>query len=87
MEAVLGRHPAVAQVAVVARPDPVMGEVGVAVVVPANRAHPPVRDDLRTFGEEARAGHKLPEGLVLVDVLPLTAMQKLDRAALRREID
>ncbi|CAN5559794.1 hypothetical protein BH24ACT4_BH24ACT4_17450 [soil metagenome] len=87
VEAVLGRHPAVAQVAVVARPDPVMGEVGVAVVVPADPALPPVLDDLRTFGGEALAGHKLPEGLILVDVLPLTAMQKLDRAALRREID
>ena len=34
VEAVLGRHPAVAEVAVVPRDDDVMGEIGVAVVVP-----------------------------------------------------
>ena len=34
VEAALAAHPAVAEVAVVPRPDPVMGEIGVAVVVP-----------------------------------------------------
>ncbi len=35
VEAVLSAHPDVAAVAVVPRPDAVMGEVGVAAVVPA----------------------------------------------------
>ena len=34
VEAVLASHPEVVEVAVVPRPDPVMGEIGVAVVVP-----------------------------------------------------
>lgn len=83
VEAVLGRHPGVAQVAVVPRPDPVMGEVGVAVIVPADPAAPPALDALRAFAGDALARHKLPEGLRVVDHLPLTAMHKLDRAALR----
>ena len=41
VEAVLADHPEVAAVAVVGRPDPVMGEVGVAVVVPSpGQRHP-----------------------------------------------
>lgn len=86
VEAVLGRHPAVAQVAVVPRPDPVMGEVGVAVVVPRDPAAPPTLDDLRTFGGGALARHKLPEDLVVRPELPLTSMQKLDRRTLTTEV-
>jgi acyl-CoA synthetase (AMP-forming)/AMP-acid ligase II len=82
VEAVLSRHPAVAQVVVVARPDDVMGEVGVAVVVPTDPAAPPTLDDLRAAGRSELAGHKLPEDLRLVDEIPLTAMQKVDRRAL-----
>jgi acyl-CoA synthetase (AMP-forming)/AMP-acid ligase II len=80
--AVLSGHPAVADVVVVARPDEVMGEVGVAVVVPAEAAAPPTLGDLRTFAGERLAHHKLPEDLVVVDDLPLTAMQKVDRRRL-----
>ncbi|MEO6988904.1 MAG: class I adenylate-forming enzyme family protein [Aquihabitans sp.] len=79
---VLAGHPGVHDVAVVARPDDVLGEVGVAVVVPADQAAPPTLEDLRTFGAEVLSRHKLPEALVVVDQLPLTAMQKVDRRAL-----
>ena len=41
VERVLADHPAVAEVVVVPRPDEVMGELGVAVVVPADPAQPP----------------------------------------------
>ncbi len=86
VEAVLGRHPGVAQVAVVPRPDDVMGEVGVAVVVPADPAAPPTLDDLRAFGAADLARHKLPEAVVVRPDLPLTPMQKLDRTALKTEV-
>jgi acyl-CoA synthetase (AMP-forming)/AMP-acid ligase II len=82
VEAVLSRHPAVAQVAVVARPDDVMGEIGVAVVVPSDPQVPPTLADLRSAAAGELAGHKLPEALSVVDALPLTAMQKIDRRAL-----
>lgn len=84
VEAVLAGHPGVAQVAVVAAPDDVMGEVGVAVVVPRPAA--PTLEDLRAFAATALARHELPEGLLLVDALPLTAGDKLDRAALAHQV-
>ena len=82
VEAVLAAHPAVTEVAVVPRPHPVMGEIGVAVVVPFDPSRPVTLDDLRQFAAENLAHYKLPEALRLVDSLPLTAMQKIDRRAL-----
>ncbi len=80
VEAVLSQHPAVARVAVVAREDPVMGEIGVAVVVPRD-GRPELRS-LREFAAAQVAPFKLPEVLRLVDDLPLTQAQKLDRRRL-----
>jgi acyl-CoA synthetase (AMP-forming)/AMP-acid ligase II len=85
--AVLADHPGVADVAIVARPDDVLGEVGVAVVVPADPASPPSLDQLRTAASERLAHHKLPEGLLVLDELPLTAMQKVDRRRLASMVD
>jgi acyl-CoA synthetase (AMP-forming)/AMP-acid ligase II len=82
VEAVLASHPDVVAVAVVPRPDDVMGEVGVAVVVPRDPAHPPTVDDLRRQGAESLASFKLPDDVALVDALPLTPMNKVDRPAL-----
>jgi len=82
VEAVLGGHPGVASVAVVPRPDDVMGEVGVAVVVPTDRAASPTLLELRAHAAQTLARHKLPEDVVVVDQLPLTATQKLDRRGL-----
>jgi acyl-CoA synthetase (AMP-forming)/AMP-acid ligase II len=78
----LAAHPAVTEVTVVPRPHPVMGEIGVAVTVPKDPSHPPQLDELRKFAAEKLAQYKLPEALRLVDSLPLTAMQKVDRRAL-----
>src|SRR6266545_1566789 len=86
VEAVLSRHPTVAAVAVVPRPDAVMGEVGVAVVVPRDASAPPTLESLREFAAAQVAGYKLPDALRIVDTLPLTPMEKVDRAALREMI-
>ena len=82
VEAVLEEHPAVSQVAVVPRPDDVMGEIGVAVVVAPAGREPPTLDELRALGRGRLAAHKLPEALLVVDRLPRTAMEKIDRRAL-----
>jgi acyl-CoA synthetase (AMP-forming)/AMP-acid ligase II len=86
VEAVLSGHPAIAAVAVVPRVDSVMGELGVAAVVPRDPGHPPTLEDLRAYGRDRLAAYKLPEALAIVTALPLTAMEKIDRAALAREI-
>lgn len=84
VEAVLEEHPAVAHVAVAPRADAVMGEIGVAVVVPRRGSRGPTLEELRSFGRHRLATHKLPEALVLVEALPYTAMEKVDRRALGR---
>jgi acyl-CoA synthetase (AMP-forming)/AMP-acid ligase II len=82
VEGVLADHPSVAEVVVVPRPDEVMGELGVAVVVPTDPAQPPTLDELRTFLEPKLARYKLPEAIRILDGLPLTPMQKVDRRRL-----
>jgi acyl-CoA synthetase (AMP-forming)/AMP-acid ligase II len=85
VESVLMEHPAVAAVAIAPRADDVMGEIGVAIVVP--RGGPPSLEDLRSFARDRLAGYKLPEALHLVDALPMTSMEKLDRKALGQLVE
>lgn len=85
VEAVLSTHPDVAAVAVVPRADAVMGEVGVAAVVPRPGATVSL-DALRAFAQDRLAHYKLPEALVAVDALPLTAGEKVDRRALAMQL-
>ncbi|MEY2424044.1 MAG: hypothetical protein QOI95_4111 [Acidimicrobiaceae bacterium] len=82
VEGVLAAHPAIVDVAIAPRPDDVMGEVGVAVIVPREGFSAPSIDELRAFAEDRLARYKLPEHVLVVDALPLTAMEKLDRRAL-----
>ena len=85
VESVLAEHPSVAAVAIVPRADPVMGEIGVAVVVPSGG--PPTLEGLRAFAAPRLAAYKLPEGIEIVDALPITSMEKLDRAVLKSLVE
>jgi len=76
----LAKHPRVARVAVVGVPDDVFGEVGWAFVVP--RGTPPTLAELRAFVGEELASFKRPDGLTLLDELPVTPMYKVDKRAL-----
>lgn len=82
VEAVLAGHPAVAEVAVVGRPDPTWGQRVVAVVVPADPTHPPTLDDLRNHAGDRLPRWAAPRELVLVDALARTAIGKVRRDAL-----
>jgi acyl-CoA synthetase (AMP-forming)/AMP-acid ligase II len=86
VEAVLADHPDVAAVAIVSRPDPVMGEVGVAVIVPREGGGAPELSQLREFASERLSRYKLPDDVVVLTALPLTAGDKVDRRALERLI-
>jgi acyl-CoA synthetase (AMP-forming)/AMP-acid ligase II len=83
VERTLSGHAAVKHAAVVGCPAPVIGEIGVACVVPADAARPPTLAELRTHVAEELADYKAPDELLIVDELPLTAMLKPDRLALR----
>lgn len=78
----LGLHPNVDRVAVVGTAAPVLGEIGVAFVVPADPAAPPTLDELREWATARLASYKAPDAVVLLDELPLTAMSKIDKRAL-----
>ncbi|HET8929293.1 MAG TPA: fatty acid--CoA ligase family protein, partial [Acidimicrobiales bacterium] len=82
VEAVLADHPKVREVAIAPRRDEVMGNRGVAVVVPADPDHPPTLDELRSFAAHDLARFKLPEDIEIMAALPLTPGHKLDRRAL-----
>jgi acyl-CoA synthetase (AMP-forming)/AMP-acid ligase II len=87
VESVLSTHPDVAAIAVVPRADNVMGEIGVAVVVPRDPARVPTLDELRAFAGTQVAAYKLPEAIALRTDLPLTAGEKVDRRALVAELN
>ncbi len=86
VERALSGHAAVKHAAVVGRSAPVIGEIGVACVVPADAARPPGLAELRTHVADELADYKAPDELLIVDELPLTAMLKPDRLALRELI-
>lgn len=86
VERVLTGHSSVKQVAVIGRSAPVIGEVGVACVVPVDAAAPPTLGELRAHVGGELADYKAPDELLIVDELPLTAMLKPDRNALRELI-
>jgi acyl-CoA synthetase (AMP-forming)/AMP-acid ligase II len=80
VEDALASHPAVDRVAVTGVPDDVLGEIGVAVVVP--RGDAPDLQALRAHVAATLSDYKAPDALALVPELPLTPMMKVDPARL-----
>jgi acyl-CoA synthetase (AMP-forming)/AMP-acid ligase II len=87
VESILSTHPEVAAIAIVPRADDVMGEIGVAVVVPRDPTRAPTIDALREFAAPQIAAYKLPEALIVRAELPLTAGDKIDRRALVADLN
>ncbi|MCW2990877.1 MAG: 2-succinylbenzoate--CoA ligase [Solirubrobacterales bacterium] len=82
VEAVLEAHPAVAEAAVHARPDPDWGEAVVAQVV-LRAGHTASEQDLLVFTRDKLAPFKVPKALSFVSSLPRTVSGKL----LRRHLE
>ncbi|MGI8807304.1 MAG: class I adenylate-forming enzyme family protein [Acidimicrobiales bacterium] len=72
VEAVLARHPGVADVCVVGAPDAEWGERVVAHVVPRDPGAPPQLTELRDFAASYLSVAKLPRTLVVTDAIPRT---------------
>ncbi|MDT5179253.1 MAG: hypothetical protein QOJ95_3451 [Mycobacterium sp.] len=86
VERTLAGHPGVKSVAVLGRSAPVIGEIGVACVVPVDGDSPPTLTELRRHAASELADYKAPDELLVIDELPLTPMLKPDRVALRELI-
>jgi acyl-CoA synthetase (AMP-forming)/AMP-acid ligase II len=82
IENLLAEHPAVDRAAVVGVPAAVIGEMGVAFVVPVDFQSPPTLKDVRFWVSQHLADYKMPDRLEIVSELPLTAMMKVDRQVL-----
>ena len=90
VESALVEHRAVAEAAVVGKPDPLRGEIVKAFVAlkPGYEASDELARDIQGFVKRATAPYKYPREVEFVDELPKTVSGKIRRVELRqREID
>jgi amino acid adenylation domain-containing protein len=82
VEAVLGGHPSVREVAVIAVEGHRPNDVRLVAYVVPGRGEPPAIADLREFVKRRLPSAFVPSAFVLLDALPLGPRGKLDRRAL-----
>ncbi|HLL69418.1 MAG TPA: (2,3-dihydroxybenzoyl)adenylate synthase [Micromonosporaceae bacterium] len=80
-------HPGVHDVAVVAMPDPYLGERTCAFVVPPADTPAPTSAQLRAhLRNRGLAAYKLPDKVTVVDAFPVTGVGKVSRSTLRASL-
>lgn len=84
IEGLLLRHPDVREAALIAQPDARLGERGCAFL--ATRIPIRALDLRRHLIGQGVAEYKLPDRFVFVEAMPLTAVGKIDKRALRAQI-
>jgi O-succinylbenzoic acid--CoA ligase len=82
VETVIRSHPAIADVAVVARRHPEWGSVPVAAIVSRPGHAVPTTEEVRRFARQGLAGYELPADVRAVPAIPRTASGKI----IRREV-
>lgn len=87
VETVLCQHPDIAEIAIVGRPDPVLGERVAAFIVSSEGAAPPDASSIAKFAEGRLAAYKLPDSVHPIEDLPRTATGKVEKFRLRQHLD
>ena len=87
VESVLLEHPAVAESAVVGKPDDVRGEIVIAFVTlaPGHEGTEDLKKDIQEFVKAQTAPYKYPRLIEFRDALPKTISGKIRRTELRAE--
>jgi long-chain acyl-CoA synthetase len=85
VEDALIEHPAIAAAGVVGRPDEARGEEVVAFVVLQAGAEAG-EQELVDYAKERLGGYKYPREITIVPELPMTPVGKVDRKALRAQV-
>jgi non-ribosomal peptide synthetase component E (peptide arylation enzyme) len=86
VEELLLGHASVANVAVVAMPDPKLGERSCAFVVARPGKTINLNEAVSYLKGKGLATHKLPERIELIDALPVTATGKVQKYRLRQQV-
>jgi fatty-acyl-CoA synthase len=80
-------HPAIGEVAVLGVPDPVWGEVGVAVCVPREGAKPVTEVEMAGFLAPKVPRYKMPKRFFFWDALPKSGYGKIPKRLVRDELE
>jgi acyl-CoA synthetase (AMP-forming)/AMP-acid ligase II len=86
VEDVLGKHPAIADLAVIGLPDPDgWGEKVTAVIILKKRCALSL-DEIKVHCRNKIAGYKIPKGLIIVDVIPRNHTGKIKKLELKEQL-
>jgi len=85
IEEVYYKHPSVLEIAIVGLPDTVLGEISCAAI----KLKPGMTEDEESMKEFIRgkvANYKIPDHIVFMDEMPMTASGKITKVALEKEL-
>ena len=87
IEKLIGRHPGVEAVGVIPMPDPLIGERICAYIQPKTGAQLAFAEIISFLKGQKASVLQLPERIEFIDAMPYTGVQKMDKKALRADIE
>lgn len=84
VENTLSQHPGIANVAIIGKVTEVIGEIGIAFIVPQDPDAPPSLEEVREWCKSRIADYKAPDEIRIIDAIPVTPLMKVDKRALAK---